>query len=77
LIAGIFADAMREKQIRSMDAGFLAEQFLYAVVNGPTNALIHSRKTKKSDKELRGRVAASVKLFLDGCRGSARRPRSS
>jgi len=68
LIADIFSDAMREGQIRSADARFLAEQFLYAVVDGPAHALILSGKTAKSEKELRERTAAAVGLFLDGCR---------
>ena len=75
LIADIFSDAMREGQIRSADARFLAEQFLYAVVNGPAHALILSGKTAKSEKELRERTAAAVGLFLDGCRDHPARRR--
>jgi TetR/AcrR family transcriptional repressor of mexJK operon len=59
---------MREGQIRSADARFLAEQFLYAVVDGPARALILSGKTAKPEQELREQVRATVKLFLDGCR---------
>ncbi len=68
LIADIFSNAMRERQIRPADASFLAEQFLYAVVDGHTRSLILSGKTARSDKELRERVVAAVELFLDGCR---------
>ena len=68
LIADIFSNAMREKQIRSADAYFLAAQFLYAVVNGHTRDLILSGKTTRSEKELREPVTAAVRLFLDGCR---------
>jgi AcrR family transcriptional regulator len=75
LIADIFSNAMRDGQIRSTDAGFLAEQFLYAVVDGPTRALILRGKTAGSDKDLRERIAAAVGLFLDGCRGSPARPK--
>ncbi len=75
LIADIFSDAMREGQIRSADARFLAEQFLYAVVDGPAHALILSGKTAKSEKELRERTAAAVGLFLDGCRDHPARRR--
>jgi len=67
LIADIFSNAMREKQIRSADAHFLAEQFLYAVVDGHTRSLILSGKTARSEKDLRERVTAAVRLFLDGC----------
>jgi TetR/AcrR family transcriptional repressor of mexJK operon len=74
LMADIFSNAMRDGQMRSTDAGFLAEQFLYAVVDGPSRTLILSGKTAKSEKELRERVAAAVGLFLDGCRGSPARP---
>jgi TetR/AcrR family transcriptional repressor of mexJK operon len=68
LIADIFSNAMRERQIRSVDAGFLAEQFLYAVVDGHTRSLILSGKTGRSEKDLRERVVGAVGLFLDGCR---------
>jgi hypothetical protein len=68
LIADIFSNAMRESQIRSTDARFLAEQFLYLVVDGPARALILSGKTARPEKELSERVAAAVALFLDGCR---------
>jgi len=72
LIADIFSNAMRDGQIRSVDAPFLAEQFLYAVVNGPVRTAILSGKVARSDKDLRERVTAAVGLFLDGCRkGSA------
>ncbi len=53
----------------------LAEQFLYAVVDGPAHALILSGKTAKSEKELRERTAAAVGLFLDGCRDHPARRR--
>jgi AcrR family transcriptional regulator len=73
LIADIFSNAMRERQIRSADAGFLAQQFLYAVVDGHTRALILSGKAARSDKDLRERVVAAVGLFLEGCRGQPAR----
>jgi TetR/AcrR family transcriptional regulator, mexJK operon transcriptional repressor len=74
LIADIFANAMRDGQIRSVDTRFAAEQFLYAVVNGPVRTAILSGKVVRSDKDLRERVTAAVGLFLDGCRDvSARR----
>jgi len=69
LIADIFSNVMRERQIRSADAGFLPGQFLYAVVDGHTRDLILSGKTARSDKDLRARVVAAVALFLDGCHG--------
>ena len=68
LIADIFSGAMLKGQIRSADARFLAEQFLYAVVDGPARALILSGKTAKPEQELLEQVRAAVKLFLDGCR---------
>jgi TetR/AcrR family transcriptional repressor of mexJK operon len=68
LIADIFANAMRDGQIRFAEARFLAEQFLYAVVDGPVRTAILSGKVAKSDKELREHVTAAVRLFLDGCR---------
>jgi TetR/AcrR family transcriptional repressor of mexJK operon len=74
LIADIFSGAMREGQIRPADARLLAEQFLYAVVDGPVRALILSGKTAKPEQELREQVRAAVKLFLDGCRDRSARP---
>jgi TetR/AcrR family transcriptional regulator, mexJK operon transcriptional repressor len=72
LIADIFSNAMRDGQIRSTtDARFVAEQFLYAVVDGPARTAILSGKTARSEKDLRERVTAAVGLFLDGCRGGA------
>jgi TetR/AcrR family transcriptional regulator, mexJK operon transcriptional repressor len=68
LIAGIFSNAMRDGQIRSTDAHFLSDQFHYAVVDGPTRALILSGEPARPEKELRERVIAVVKLLLDGCR---------
>ncbi|WP_020176328.1 TetR/AcrR family transcriptional regulator [Methyloferula stellata] len=68
LIADIFSNAMREGEVRSTNARFLAEQFLYAVVDGPVHALVLSGKTIKSDKDRRERIVAAVELFLDGCR---------
>jgi AcrR family transcriptional regulator len=68
LIADIFSNAMREKQIRSADAHFLAEQFLYSVVDGHTRTLVLDGKTTKPEKELREHVTAAVRLFLNGCR---------
>jgi TetR/AcrR family transcriptional repressor of mexJK operon len=73
-IAGIFANAMRDGQIRSGDASFIAEQFVYAVADGPVRAMVLSGKIVKSEKELRERVTAAVRLFLDGCRDSPARP---
>lgn len=67
-IAGIFTNAMRDGQIRSGDASFIAEQFVYAVADGPVRAMVLSGKIVKSEKELRERVTAAVRLFLDGCR---------
>lgn len=72
-IAGIFTNAMRDGQIRSGDAGFIAEQFVYGVADGPVRAMVLSGKIIKSDKELRERVTAAVRLFLDGCRDSPAR----
>lgn len=68
LFASVFSNAMRNGQIRSADASYLAEQFSYAVVDGPNRALLLSGKTLKSEKELRERITAAVRLFLDGCR---------
>lgn len=78
LIANVFTNAMRDGQLRSGDAGFLAEQFVYAVADGPVRAMVLSGKTEKSDKELRERITIAVALFLDGCRaGAARRSPST
>jgi TetR/AcrR family transcriptional regulator, mexJK operon transcriptional repressor len=55
-------------QIRSTDAGLLAEQFLYAVVDGPVRTMVISGKITKSEKELRERIASAVDLLLNGCR---------
>jgi TetR/AcrR family transcriptional repressor of mexJK operon len=68
LIANVFSNAMRDGQIRSTDAGFLAEQFLYAVVEGPVRTMVISRKIAKSDKDLRERITSAVGLLLNGCR---------
>ena len=68
LIADVFSNAMRDGQIRSADAGYLAEQFLYAVVDGPVRAMVLSGKIAKAEKDLRERITRSVELFLDGCR---------
>jgi TetR/AcrR family transcriptional regulator, mexJK operon transcriptional repressor len=68
LIADIFSKAMRDSQIRSADASFLADQFLYAVVEGPARDLVLSGKTAKTEKDVRERVVAAVSLLLDGCR---------
>jgi TetR/AcrR family transcriptional regulator, mexJK operon transcriptional repressor len=68
LVASVFANAMRNGQIRSADASYLAEQFTYAVVDGPNRALVLSGNTGKSEKELRERIAGAVSLFLNGCR---------
>jgi len=76
LIANVFSNAMRSGQIRSADASYLAEQFTYAVVDGPNRALVLTGKTAKSEKELRERISAAVRLFLNGCLpdGSRDRP---
>jgi AcrR family transcriptional regulator len=74
LIADIFSNAMRDGQIRSVDARFAAEQFLYAVVNGPVRTAILSGKVARSEKDLRVRVTAAVGLFLDGCRDVSAQP---
>jgi len=76
LIADVFSNAMRNGQIRSADASYLAEQFTYAVVDGPNRALVLTGKTVKSEKELRERISAAVRLFLQGCLmdGSGDRP---
>jgi TetR/AcrR family transcriptional regulator, mexJK operon transcriptional repressor len=68
LIASVFSNAMRDGQIRSMDASFLAEQFVYAVIDGPVRGIVLSGKIAKADKNLRERVTCAVGLFLDGCR---------
>ena len=64
----------RNGQIRFADTPFLAEQFLYAVVNGPVRTAILSGKVARSDKDLRERVTVAVGLFLDGCRDVSVRP---
>lgn len=69
LIAEILSNAMREDQLRAADAHFLAEQFQYALIDGPTRALILSGQAAISDKDLHDRIVAAVGLFLDGCRG--------
>lgn len=74
LIADIFSNAMRDGQIRSADARFAAEQFLYAVVDGPARSAILSGRIARSEKDLRERVTAAVGLFLDGCRKGSVRP---
>jgi len=74
-IAGIFANAMRDGQIRSGDATFIAEQFVYAVADGPVRAMVLSGKIIKLEKDLRERVTAAVRLFLDGCRSHPPRRR--
>lgn len=68
MIAAIFSNAMRDGQIRSADALFLAEQFLYAVIEGPSRVLALDGNIAKSEKDLREWTAAAVRLFLDGCR---------
>jgi TetR/AcrR family transcriptional regulator, mexJK operon transcriptional repressor len=68
LIANVFSNAMRDGQIRSMDASFLADQFLYAVVDGPVRTMVISGKVVKSDKDLRERITSAVGLLLNGCR---------
>ncbi len=68
LVASVFANAIRDGQLRPADADFLAEQFSYAVVNGPARAMALSGKIAKSEKELRERVVSAVDLFLNGCR---------
>jgi TetR/AcrR family transcriptional repressor of mexJK operon len=68
LIANVFSNAMRDGQIRSTDAGFLAEQFLYAVVDGPVRTMVNSGKITKSEKDLRERITSAVGLLLNGCR---------
>ncbi|WP_158814137.1 TetR/AcrR family transcriptional regulator [Methylocapsa sp. S129] len=68
MIAEMFANAMRDGQIRSADAGYLAEQFLYAAIEGPARALALDGKIARSEKDLRAQVTAAVRLFLDGCR---------
>ena len=52
---------MREGQIRSADARFLAQQFVYAVIDGPARALMLSGKTAKPEQELREQTEAAVK----------------
>ena len=51
-----------------MDASFLAEQFVYAIVDGPVRGIVLSGKIAKADKNLRERVTNAVGLLLDGCR---------
>lgn len=74
LIADIFSNAMRDGQIRSIDARFAAEQFLYAVVDGPARTAVLSGKIARTEKDFRERVTAAVGLLPDGCRdGTAKR----
>src|SRR5229473_1483333 len=73
LIASVFSNAMRDGQIRSTDASFLADQFVYAVIDGPVRAMVLSGKIAKSEKDLRERIVAAVRLLLDGCRAPAAR----
>jgi TetR/AcrR family transcriptional regulator, mexJK operon transcriptional repressor len=73
LIANVFANAMQDGQVRSMDPDFLAEQFQYALVHGPLRANILGGKVAKADEELRERIERAVGLFLDGCRAPAPR----
>jgi AcrR family transcriptional regulator len=68
LIAGIFSNAMHDGQIRPADADFLAEQFLYLVIEGPARVLAFEGGAATSEKALRERVTAAVNLFLNGCR---------
>lgn len=68
MIASMFTNAMRDGQIRSADASYLAEQYTYAVVDGPNRAMVLSGKIVRSEKDLRERITAAVSLFLDGCR---------
>ncbi|CAN5368412.1 TetR/AcrR family transcriptional regulator [soil metagenome] len=67
LIASVFSNAMRNGQIRSADASYLAEQFTYAVIDGPNRDMIRSGRVAKSEKELRERVTRATELFLNGC----------
>jgi TetR/AcrR family transcriptional repressor of mexJK operon len=73
MIASMFTNAMRDGQIRSGDATYLAEQFGYAVVDGPNRAVVLSGKTARTEKELRERITRAVALFLDGCRDDTMR----
>jgi TetR/AcrR family transcriptional repressor of mexJK operon len=73
LITSIFSNAMGDHQIRSTDAHFLAEQFLYAIVEGPARELGINGRIGKSEKELQEWVTAAVALFLSGCRGPSPR----
>ena len=73
LVAGIFANAIRDGQLRPADDDFLAEQFIYGVVDGPARDVVLSGRTPEPDEALRERVARAVALFLDGCRGPAPR----
>jgi AcrR family transcriptional regulator len=68
MIADIFSNAMRGGEIRSADARFLAQQFLYAVIEGRAHALLLDGKAARSEKDLSEQIAAAVALFLDGCR---------
>lgn len=70
LVANVFANAIRNGQIRSADANYLAEQFDHAVVGGPNRAMIFSGKITKSEKDLRERITNAVSLFLNGCRNN-------
>jgi AcrR family transcriptional regulator len=67
LIANVFSNAMRSGQIRSADASYLAEQFTYAVIDGPNRAMILRGEIVKSEKELRERTTRATDLFLNGC----------
>jgi TetR/AcrR family transcriptional repressor of mexJK operon len=77
LIAGIFSNAMRDDQLKPADVDFVAEQFLYTVIEGPARALVLEGQTATSEKALRERVTAAVNLFLNGCRDHPAQPASS
>ncbi len=74
LVASVFANAIRDGQLRPADASFLAEQFSTRSSTAPSAPWVLSGKIAKSEKELRERVVSAVDLFLNGCRDhSARR----
>ncbi len=58
LVAGIFANAIRDGQLRPADSDFLAEQFIYGVVDGPARDVVLSGRTPEPDEALRSESPA-------------------
>ena len=69
LIADVFSDALRDKQLRSADAIFMAEQFLHAVIDGPARTVMLSGRLPQSETDVRDQVIRAVRLFLRGASG--------